>query len=99
MLAVGDNVTVLFSECKGFGAEKVGHCGTVTRVEPLTELVGMYRVEFPDGVWHYLDREVEKTESMPLGAAPQPSGAKIDRPHRHGWRAIDRLLAGAARRP
>jgi hypothetical protein len=60
MLAVGDKVTVLFSGCKGFGAQKVGQSGTVTKVEPLRELVGMYRVEFADGAWHYLDREVEK---------------------------------------
>jgi hypothetical protein len=60
MLAVGDEVTVLFSECKGFGAEKVGQRGTVTQVEALRELVGIYRVEFPDGAWHYLDRDVEK---------------------------------------
>ena len=60
MLAVGDKVKVVFSGCKGYGAEKVGQCGMVTVVEPLQELVGMYRVEFPDGVWPYLDREVEK---------------------------------------
>lgn len=60
MLAVGDNVTVLFSECKGFGAEKVGQNGTVTQVEALRELVAMYLVEFPEGTWHYLDREVKK---------------------------------------
>ena len=64
MLAVGDKVTVLFSECKGFGAEKVGQCGTVTQVEALRELVGIYRVEFPDGTWDYLDREVDKVASM-----------------------------------
>jgi hypothetical protein len=60
MLAVGDKVTVLFSECKGFGAEKVGQCGTVTQAEALHELVGIYRVEFPDGAWEYLDREVDR---------------------------------------
>ena len=60
MLAVGDKVTVLFSECKGFGAEKVGQCGTVTEVEELGELVGIYRVEFSEGTWEYLHREVEK---------------------------------------
>jgi hypothetical protein len=64
MLAVGDKVTVLFSECKGFGAQKVGHCGTVTRVDPLRDLVGLYRVEFPDGAWEYLDREVERAASL-----------------------------------
>jgi hypothetical protein len=63
MLAVGDKVAVLFSECKGFGAEKVGQCGTVTAAEPLAELVGIYRVQFPDGAWQYLDREVEKVAS------------------------------------
>jgi hypothetical protein len=60
MLAVGDKVTVLFSECKGFGAEKVGQCGTVTKAEALRELVGIYQVEFPEGTWEYLHREVEK---------------------------------------
>ncbi len=60
MLAVGDKVTVLFSECKGFGAEKVGKYGTVTKVEALRELVATYRIEFPEGTWEYLDREVEK---------------------------------------
>jgi hypothetical protein len=72
MLVVGDKVTVLFSECKGFGAEKVGQCGTVTAAEPLAELVGIYRVGFPDGTWHYLDREVEKVASIqrsPVGEA------------------------------
>jgi hypothetical protein len=60
MLAVGDKVTVLFSEHKGFGAEKVGQCGMVTQVEALRELVAIYRVEFPEGTWKYLHREVEK---------------------------------------
>ncbi len=60
MLAVGDKVVILFSECKGFGAEKVGQSGTVTEAEALEELIGMYRVEFPDGCWEYLDRELEK---------------------------------------
>lgn len=61
MLLVGDKVIALFSECKGFGAEKVGECGTIIQAEPLQELVGLYRVEFPDGSWEYLDREVEKS--------------------------------------
>jgi hypothetical protein len=60
MLAVGDKVTVVFSECKGFGAEKVGSSGTVTQAEALVELVGIYRVEFSDGSWTYLDRELQK---------------------------------------
>jgi hypothetical protein len=71
MLAVGDKVTVLFSECKGFGAEKVGHCGTVTQVQALRELVGIYQVEFPDGTWQYLDREVER--AAPIPGAPEPA--------------------------
>ncbi len=71
MLAVGDKVKVLYSECKGFGAEKVGQSGTVTRVEPLHDLVGLYRVEFSDGAWEYLDREVQK-ESGPTGQRLQP---------------------------
>ncbi len=73
MLAVGDKVTVLFSECKGFGAEKVGQCGTVTQVEELGELVGIYRVEFPDGAWEYLDREVGKAASMQRPPEPAPT--------------------------
>jgi hypothetical protein len=60
MLAVGDKVVVLFSECKGFGAEKVGQCGLVTQVQPLRDLAGIYRVQFPDGTWEYLEREVQK---------------------------------------
>jgi hypothetical protein len=79
MLAVGDKVTVLFSECKGFGAEKVGQCGTVTRVEALPELVGLYRVEFPDGTWDYLDREVEKAVSLPWPQEPVPISSAISR--------------------
>jgi hypothetical protein len=60
MLTVGDKVVVLFSECKGFGAEKVGERGEVTRVEALRELGAIYRVQFPDGTWDYLEREVKK---------------------------------------
>lgn len=79
MLAAGDKVTVLFSECKGFGAEKVGQCGTVTKVEALREPVGIYRVEFPDGAWEYLDREVEKAASMPRPLEPAPYSSASSR--------------------
>jgi hypothetical protein len=80
MITTGDRVTVLFSGCKGFGAQKVGECGTVTRVEPLRELVGMYRVEFPDGAWYYLDREVEKTPSAPQPPDPPAASGLAESP-------------------
>jgi hypothetical protein len=86
MVAVGDRVRVLYSECKGFGAEKVGQCGTVTRVEPLRELVGLYRVQFPDGAWEYLDREVERDAAMPRSSGapfvPPPSAPQAWSPAR-----------------